>query len=192
MQGKTRPQAARLFVAVFIAIGAWIVAVKTGERLPYLMTPEARNIRLGIVFPVLAVLVGWFVFGHRWRETGKTGYAMRMAQIGSGKERIKQTALGLCGLLLIPLMVAWSSIHLTAWVAYFVSSTPFEEEYDILDIKSVTAGYSFDMYSRSTGEGVTLRVPLAWGSGLRVGVTVCAQGRSSMFGTVIESLQGSQ
>ncbi len=179
-------------MGAFIGIGAWIVAVKTGERLPYLMTPDARHIRMAILFPALAVLLGWFAFGHRWRETGQTGYAMRMAQLATRKERIKQTALGLCGLLLIPFMIAWTSIHLAAWVAYFVSSTPFEETYGIMDMKSVTAGYSFDMYSRSTGEEVTLRVPLAWGSGLRVGMTVCAQGRSSAFGTMIESLKQQQ
>lgn len=191
MQRMIRAQAARLFLAALVGLAAWIVAIKTGERLPYVMTTEARNIRLAIVFPALLVLLGWFAAGHRWRKTGQTGYAMRMAQIGSRKERIKQTILGVLGLLLLPLMVSWSSIHLLAWAAYFVSSTPFEKTYGIMDIKSVTAGYSFDMYGRSSGEEVTLRVPLAWASGLRVGMTVCAQGRSSVFGTVIESLKAS-
>lgn len=139
----------------------------------------------------LAVLIGWFTFRHRWRETGQTGFAMRMAQPGTKKERVKQAALGLAGLLAITFMMAWTSIHFVAWVAYLVSRTPVEKSYGVMHINSVTAGYSFDLRSRSTGEEVSLRVPPAWASGLRVGMTVCAQGRSSMFGTVIESLKAS-
>lgn len=189
MRDTTRSQATRLFMVVFIALGAWIVAIKTGERIPYLMTSEARQFRLAILFPVLAVLLGWFAFGHHWRETGQTGYQMRMAQLRTRGERVKNTIVLLVGSLLLPIGVAWTSIHLVAWIAYFVSSTPHEETYGIMDIKSVTAGYSFDMYNRSTGKEVALRVPLAWASGLRVGMAICAQGRSSPFGTVIEALK---
>lgn len=189
MQRMSRAQVVRLFIVSLIGVGAWMVAIKTGERLPYLVTAEARSIRLAIVFPTLTALLAWFVLVHRWKETGKTGYAMRMAQIDSRKERITQTALGLGALLVIPLMVAWSSIHLVAWVAHLAANEPFAQTYQILDRKSVTAGFSFDMYSRSTGQEVALRVPLAWGSGLGPGMNVCAQGRSSMFGTVIESLR---
>jgi hypothetical protein len=189
MQGMTRAQAARLFMAVFIGIGVWILAVKMGERLPYLITPHARHIRLAILFPALAMLLGWFVFGHRWRETGQTGYGMRMAQLRTKSERVKQTLVLLVGALLLPAGVAWTSIHLAAWAAYFVSSTPYEESYQITEKSSVTGGISFDMYSQSTGEEVSLRAPAKWGVNLRPGMVVYAQGRTSVFGTVIESLE---
>lgn len=187
----SRAQASRVFIATFVGIGAWIILVKTGERLPYLVTPFSRDIRAMLMFPVLAAVLAWFAFAHRWKQTGKTGYAMRMAQLGSRKERVTQTMLALCGLLLVPAMIAWTSIHLVAWVAYLVSGSSFQEAYQIIDKKSVTGGLSLEMQSRSTNDEVSLRVRTQWGADLRSGMVVCAQGRSSVFGTVIESLNGS-
>lgn len=186
-----RAQASCLFIAAFFGVGAWMLLVKTGERLPYLITEFSRDIRVLLMFPVLTAVLAWFAFAYRWKQAGQTGYAMRMAQLGSKGERVKQTVLALCGLLLIPAMVAWTSIYLVAWVAYLVSGSPFEESYQLIAKKRATGGLSLEMQRRSTNDEVTLRVPTEWATDLRPGMVVCAKGRSSAFGTVVESLQAS-
>lgn len=185
-----RTQGSWAFIAAFLGIAAWILVVKTGERLPYLVTPFSRNVRAMLVFPVLLAALAWLVYGYRWRQTGLTGYAMHMAKLGSKTDRIKQTILSACGLLLLPAAVSWTSVYFTAWAAYSVANSPFAETYRIVDKQPTTRGFALEMRNHATDSTVSLRVSSELAGDLRSGTIVCASGRSSAFGTVVESLVG--
>jgi hypothetical protein len=94
-------------------------------------------------------------------------------------------------LLLLPAGIAWTSIHLSAWAAYFVAQTPTTLSYHVVDKVPKGANFVLEMRGAPASGSVFLYVPSRTASNLQPGKVVCARGRSSLFGTLIDSLENS-
>ncbi len=179
-----------LFKFVMAVIIFWMVLVSTGEYLPYIDTSFAWRIRYLLVFPVLLVLMVWFFFIHKWAESGKTGYQMRMVQLTDKRTRVKETLVGGVGVPFISVMIAATAIDFTAWAAFLAPGEPVAHTYAVVRIKAVGSKYDVVLHDTRSGEQVTLRQS---GNHLanrdwRVDDVVCVRGKTSLFGTTIDSV----
>lgn len=181
-----------LFIGAMAAVVIWFLAFEIADRLPYLYTPFAFNIRAYLVAPAILVVMVWFTLIHTWGESGKTGYRMAMDGLPSRKERIKQTLLGSLGLVAVPAGLAWTLIAFPILAAYLSASQPYAEVFRADYLKAYGNRYDLWMTHPATGEEVALRQSREQVSeqrrGWNPGDLVCARGRTSVFGTLIESL----
>jgi hypothetical protein len=177
-------------VLVFAVAAAWMLAVVTGRRLPYLETVFSQQLRGVVIFPGLLALLSWFAFVHRWAEYEQTGYTMVMASIASRSARLKQIGLAVAGALLISAMVAWSSVAFPAWGTQLLAQKPLVMKARVLEIKHASGGYTFQIWDPVSAEEGSLFV--SWSTydrkPWREGDEICLQGRTWPFGTVIDSL----
>src|SRR6266853_720697 len=179
-----------VFLTCIGVVLLWFVIYESSRRLPYLYTSFAFNIRAFVIFPVLTTLISWFLFIRKWREGGKTGYQMAMEKLEKRRERIKQTLLSLVGLILVSSTLAWTSIAFSVWATALIASAPFAQRYRVGDIRAVSSFYDVSLTGLSGNQEVALRLTPErmqqrnWATG----EIVCVCGRSSIFGTIVESI----
>ncbi len=176
------------FLGAFILIGAWILLTWSGSRLSYLITPWSREVRAFVAFPLVLGSLAWGIFGFRWKATGLTGYEMRMREIDSPRKRRVQITGLVVGLLFLSGSLAWTSADLAACLAYVAPSQSFEESFVLLDVKPASRGWTLRLWDRRTQSESTLLVSPEVGSRLRSARSVCVQGRSSIFGSMVEAV----
>jgi hypothetical protein len=190
MKSSELAQDRRVHVLVIVVVAAWMVAVVTGRRLPYLETVFSQQLRGLVIFPGLLALLGWFAFVHKWAEYEQTGYRVAMASIASRSARLKQIGLAVAGALLISAMVAWSSVAFPAWSTQLLAQKPVAMKARVLEIKHASGGYTFQVWDQVRAEESSLFV--SWSAydrkPWREGDEICLQGRTWPFGTVIDSL----
>lgn len=179
------------FIVVFCVLGLWMLAVIFGESLPYLATQSSSDIRVRFVFPLLSVFLVWFVFLHKWSETGATGYQMRMRELKNRSGRVKHTLILVFGLFLLAGFISWTSINFARWAAFVSPSEPFSQAYKVISIGAMSgAKLDIEMIGVSGGKTAWLRLTRSkhaqqdWG----VGDKVCAKGKISMFGVIVETV----
>lgn len=181
-----------LFIGAMAAVVIWFLAFETADRLPYLYTPFAYNLRVYAVFPLLLLLAFWATLIHKSPNSGMSGYRTAMAGIQSRRERVKQTLLGFLGVIGIPAGLAWTLIAFPILAAYLSASQPYAEVFRADYLKAYGNRYDLWMTHPTTGEEVALRQSREQVSeqrrGWNPGDMVCARGRTSVFGTLIESL----
>jgi hypothetical protein len=189
-RGAQLPRFSRaLFVAGTVLLVSWAICYETGKSLPYLQTERSFQLRMYLLYPLLVLPLIWFAFFHRWKETGKSGYRMAMDKLDSPSARLKNTVVGLLGLIAIPAAFAWSTAFYAAWAAYLLSHQAFSETYRIVDVRAVSNYWELDLEATSTREQVALPVRThAW----RAGEVVCAHGRSSALGFIVESINANE
>jgi hypothetical protein len=177
-----------IFIAAFVIVAVWIGLTETGRRLPYLVTELSRTIRLFALFPLLTAILCWFIFGHRWKPTGMTGYQLRMRQLPHRQKAHERAGL-VVGLLLLPAAFAWMSIHLAAWAAAFTARQPFQQPFTILEIRMQSRGHDLQLWSGPRGESAWLYAPGPMAENVREGDMVCVRGRTSAFGSIVDSIE---
>ena|SRR5882672_8353012 len=115
---------------------------------------------------------------------------MALQKLPTRRQRMRQLAVGLAGLVFLPAVIAWTSVAFPAWAANMTASMPFNEVYRVVDIKGVSNFHEVELTSASTTTDVAVWVKTKalakrdWNTG----DTVCLRGRSSTFGTIIESI----
>lgn len=181
-----------LFIGAMAAVAIWFLAFETARRLPYLYTPFAFNVRAYLVAPAIMSVMVWFTLIHKWEESGKTGYRMALDALPILREKIKLSFGGLAGLVLITAGLAWTFIAFPILAAYLLAFQPYAEVYRVDRLEAVSIRYDVWMTNPDTGEEVALRQSAEQVSKQRrdwnPGDMVCARGRTSVFGTLIESL----
>jgi hypothetical protein len=181
----------RLVLLVFGALAFWILAVFTGLRLPYVYTSLAFLLRVFVMFPLMLSGLTYLCFIYR-KPNQLTGYKQAMNNLPVGKERVKATAWGLLGLVLIPGTLAWTSIAFPAWATQLFASERYAHVFQINDI-TVRSGAKwstvFDLeLTDASGEKVMLRLSRSryemnrW----RSGEDICVIGRAWMFGAIVD------
>jgi hypothetical protein len=181
-------QATALFIAAFLAVAAWILLTESGQRLPYLVTPWATGFRAFVVYPFILLVFWWFAFRHRWRETGLTGYQMRMLELESARDRRKQQIGGFLGLLLLPAGIAWLSVYPAAWAAGLLPSEPYEQSFVVMEWTSRNGGYDLGLSPPGSDTRYSLFTPRQLVQQPPAG-EICVQGRSSLLGTRVYAVQ---
>lgn len=181
----------RLVIFVFGALAFWILAVFTGMRLPFVHTSLAFLLRVFVLFPLMLAGLTYLCFIYR-KPRQLTGYEQAIKNLSIGKERIKATAWGLLGLVLIPGTLAWTSIAFTAWATQLFASERYAHIYRISDV-TVRSGakwstlFDLDLIDTS-GNKVMLRLSRSryernrWKSG----EDICVIGRVWMFGAIVD------
>lgn len=179
----------RAFIVCICAVLCWIALVRVGERLPYLDTIFAQRIRYFAIFPLLTAFFAWFIFVHKWKESGKTGYRMRIDSLSSRRERIKQLLISVSLLPLLTAGLTWTSIFLSACGAYLLPGTPTAQQFKVLNRKAVGNQIEIIMLGVADGETAWLRLTTEnyslrkW----KDGEILCAKGKSTVLGTIIIS-----
>jgi hypothetical protein len=184
--GPTRAAA----IAAFAAFLAWALATAYGRGLPYLITENSRELRTFVLFPAILGLLGWAGFRHRWKSTGMTGYEQAMREL-SRREKLVLTLKMLAGLLFLPAGVSWLSVYLAACVAKVSAEEPLEQTYAVMDIRRVRAGDEFQLSSVPDGEDAWLYWRGREAQKFRSDRRICLHGRTSFFGTIIDSIESS-
>ena len=169
----------------------WVFITYSGRRLPYIYTELSDHLRVFGLFPLLLGLMVYF--GFIYHKSGEaTGYRQSMNKLPVGKERVKATAWGLFGLLLISGGLAWTSTAFPAWATNLFATERYAYEYSIADITKRNGpvwSALFDLQLiGAEGDEVTLRLNRIryernrWKTGERI----CVLGRTSVFGTIID------
>ena len=180
-----------IYFACIIFVGSLGLAYETGKELPYLYTESASTIKLFVVFPLLVLFFIWVTLLHKWSETGLTGYQMALAHVPNRRNRIKLQVGALFGGILISATLPWMLNNYIIWVAEWTASRRFAHTYQVIEIKGVSNAYDVNMMAVPERADVSLRLTkerLAmrdW----KEGDLVCAQGRTSIFGTIIETVK---
>lgn len=179
------------YITCMVIVFAWVLIMQTGQQLPYLYTEQAFNIRAFVVFPLWIGMFSWFVWFHRWEESGETGYQMAMSKFRGRRARFKQAFGGGAGLIFISAGLAWTAVYFSAWAANLFASDDFAQAYQIVNKKAASRYLDIEMVDLATGKSASFRSTIIqlsedyWG----VGNTICVRGRTSMFGTIVESTE---
>ena len=117
-----------------------------------------------------------------------------MNQLPTKGKKFKVTLWIIFGIILIPGGIAWTSAAISAWAANIIATESFAQTYQVTDI-TVRSGpvwsrlYDLDLVNITKQEKkVILRLGRSqwehheWKSGDRI----CVQGRTSLFGTIVD------
>lgn len=185
----------RHFIAAVFLTSIWVLAVTTGGNLPYLSTPFGLYFRALAIFPLLLGMGIWLGFFRVWRTTGLTSHGALTKGL-SARKRYLSAAKVLVALMVMSGLISYMSSAFSALAAYVMATTPFARTYDVLDVKSFRASrssttrYDIQLMRVPGPERVSLRFTDTalsgrdWAEGARV----CVVGRSSLFGTIVESV----
>lgn len=169
------------------------VCISVASKVPYLLDVSKRLSWFWITFPPLIAFLGYFGLFHVWQTTGKTSLQMLYSQHQLLDKRfvLKEKLKALVGGAAIFSVILWYSWGSVACVAYFFSKTPVEQTFVINDLSTVGGGVDVGLVALDTKVEYVLRVTgmsyvvqTPW----KVGETVCIKGRTSFFGTIVESL----
>lgn len=194
MNNHTLHQKPQKWVILWIicVIVFWPVAIYTGFRLPYLHTSFSFHLRAFFLFPLMFGCGIYFAFIYRDGQQ-QTGYIQSISLLTSLKEKIKSTAMGLLGLILITGGIAWTSVGFSAWAAKLFAKDPYGQSLQITYIKAHGGAvwstyFDLGLLNPSSGETKVLRLNRALFDVYRwkEGEYLCLAGRTSMFGTAID------
>ena len=197
MQSKTQdklyaPIGLWIFVFVILAV---IGSDAIGRTLPYLFTEKITLIRVFVIFPLFFVFLIYFAFFHKWITSGHTSFCMRFTkeELANPYIKAKYFLLSFFGCMAMSVGIAWISWGLVACTANLYSKDPLNKSYKIKAFRGAgSAGVDvslIDMVDNSeysiiqSGYYLSLSVP--W----KIGDIVCAKGRTSALGTIVDELK---
>ncbi len=174
---------------IFIAL--WVLVITTGMRQTYLYTESSFYLRI-IISLLLFGLYCYFVFIHRFSGHKNTSYKRVVNGIDGRLDKIKKVTPMLFGAIFLVGGVSWTSIGISAWAANLFSATPYMQCFQINKVKSRgTLGYDLKMSQQRNGNSLSMRLsrPNYTIYRLEPGDEVCVEGRTSLFGTIIDHIR---
>lgn len=181
-------------IASALVVGVPLAAF--GNLQPYLQTEVAFTLRYLVLFPALLIFSIYGLFVHKGVRRGNlelTAYQYRMHSFTSRAGKIKETILGLAGLVLLAFFFSYSSLGVPAWATEIFARKEYLGRYVVEDIgvgggPVLTTVFKLQLRDPKTGEKVVLplRRRLYEQFPAEVGESVCLRGRTWIFGTVIE------
>jgi hypothetical protein len=174
------------------AFALWGLTVATGMRLPFIYTQFTFQSRAFIVFPLLLAICIYCAFIYR-NGNQPSGYKQAMNRLPDRKSKLKETAWGVAGFLLLTGGFAWTSVSFPAWAANLLATTAFERTYQINDITTRSGPVwrtLFELKLSDTKTGEEVELPLTrrryethhW----KIGESICVKGRTSIFGAIAD------
>lgn len=180
---------ATTIAALVVTIG--LIVVFVGIRLPYLHSTLSGQIREFVLFPLFFCGLSTFVFIYKGRRAA-TRFQARMRSLPTTGARINSTILSVLGLLLIPGTGAWLSICIPAVLTQMFAATPIFERYEVTRVTDrggpvIHSNVDLTIVS-TTGEFVLPVLGRTYAAHeVHTGDHICAQGRTWMLGTVIDT-----
>lgn len=184
----TRKQPSKLVLVItFLVAFFWIAVVITGVRLPYIYTEFSFQFRMFILFPILFCVLCYFMFFHHFKGYKVSAYNLKMKEVSSGRDKIKEKLILIVGLVFIPAIISWTSITFPVWITKLVATEPYLQNFNISKIKDRgSSGVELVLLSANTTEQVTLHLSNSryrkkrWSRDDKI----CIKGRTSVFGTI--------
>jgi len=185
----SRPQ----FVATWVFLLAWLVVLDTGMDLPYLRTAFAWNVRFYVMCPLLIAMLVYLCFIRD--QNGRTGIQWALSKLPGRWQRLHLILVAVAGLFIVAGGLSWSSIAYPAWITRLCAEQSFVKSYEITSMTSYPNTFRGRTYVLSlVDEKAAEVVELPLSDALVDDQTftgkkwLCARGRTSMFGTIIESI----
>jgi hypothetical protein len=172
-----------------------MVAAYTGTRLPWLRTDISFFVRIYVLFPALSAGFFWCLFIAKTAD-GRTPFRTLISDVRGKPAQIRKTASLVAGSLFLPFFLADISYVAPAWLAKMVAKDPYAQVFRLSELKERsgplwTLYYEIYLGDSSTGAQATLPFDASsvkektW----RQGEMVCVRGTTSIFGTIVTSMQ---
>ena len=185
------PQGGIIF---FIALTIDMICFVCSRTMPYLFNEKVILSRFYFIFPSILVFAIYFVYFHKWKVSGKTGFQMRFSkkELADSYFRVKQILFSLVLFVVFSAALAWSTWGIPACAAYFYSKQPVTKEMVVNKLKGAgNSGVDIGLVDKLDSVQYSLKQPgyLSLGVPWNIGDTVCAKGRTSYFGTIVEDFK---
>lgn len=181
-----------------MALILFMCLVFTGSRLPWLRVEWTWYVRMFVAFPLLLATFIYLGFVGKL-PSGRSSYQTMLASTGRGWKRASLTFWLVLGMLLVPGFLCYSSYVFPAWAANIVSREAWHASFRVADVKARSGpvwSLYYEAYLTETNSGQEAILPLGRSvveeSGLRANDTICARGRSSMFGAIVTDIARNQ
>ena len=196
---KPRRFSSATIAAVVAGVFFTLKFVVDGSKLPYVYTDFSRAARFYILLPAFIGIFVYIIFFFRGQK-GKSAYLLILEKYQDREERIRMILSCILGILLFSIGFATYSIGVSARITDHTASDPFMHVYKIQTIteRGGTPGFipwiELDLSDPASGEVVMLPLnrtdyadTMHGSLVLRVGETICVRGRTSIFGTIIDT-----
>jgi hypothetical protein len=200
MQTKKKPSNYPLGFWIFVtSVFAVIFAEMFSKRMPYLLNMHKVWMYFYVSFPSVLTFFIYFVFFHKWKTTGLTGFQMRFSNqylvdtYITKPSKPKGPWFYIICITILSAFLAWYSWSIMACGAYFYSKDSFQMTYLINDLTDRgNSGVDVELVDTASGDkyllkqkGYSLTLKTPW----RVGDYVCAKGRTSFLGTIVDDFK---
>jgi hypothetical protein len=175
----------------FGATALLLLTMGSGLRVPYVYTSSSQLLRGALFFVLLSLLI---YFSFLYRKRGKRTFFQAGLATLDRSTRLKLVAGVVGAQVIFAATAAWMSIGFPAWAAQLFATRPYAEVFEVRDVSGHGRIWSrtFDIaVSDVKQQVVCIRLP-RWlyepGRPWRPGDNFCVKGRTSMFGTAIDSI----
>jgi hypothetical protein len=193
---KTKPKKYPLGLWFFVAtILTGLLCYICANTMPYLLNMNKMWIYFYCSFPFVLAFFIYFVFFHKWATTGHTGFEMRYSveALENSTYKTKQALIAIGLLTILSAILAWASWGIVACGSYIYSKEPFKFTYLVISLKGEgNLGVGVGLVDPADGSEYSLKQAgyyLTLGVPWQVGDHVCAKGRTSFLGTIVDDFK---
>jgi len=191
---KTKPRNNRIPLQVWVfcvLILADLWCATSAKRLPYMLNMHKYWIYYACAFPGTLAFFSYFVFFRKWGKAGQTMFEMRHP--GGVRGDLKRASYEFSIMLVVSAAFAWMSWGVVACAAESFSKEPFSKTYVLVSLSDRGAtGVDFGLVDAASGSKYLVKlnrsILTAQNKWKKNGV-VCAQGRTSAWGAIVEDLK---
>ena len=164
------------------------------RTMPYLFNEEVILSRFYMIFPLVLMFFIYFVYFYKWQVSGQTGFQMKHSkkELANPYFKAKQVLFSLTLFVVFSAGLAWMTWGIPACGAYFYSKQRVTQELVINKLRGAgNSGVDIGLFDKVDGVQYSLKQPgyLSLGVPWNIGDTVCAKGRTSFFGTIVEDFK---
>lgn len=188
---------------LYAPFGLWVFAIVIltdmccyiyGQRIPYLFEEEAILNRFYLIFPAIWIFFIYFIFLHKWKVSGQTGFQMQHSkrELENLRFKIKSILHLVFWTTFFSAALAWMTWGIPACGSYFYSKQPVTREFVVDKLRGAgNSGVDVGLVDKADGVKYLLKQPgyLSLGVPWSIGDNVCAQGRTSLWGTIVEDFK---
>lgn len=180
---------------IFFTLVVIDMSCYVGSRgIPYLFNERVILDRFYFIFPSILIFAIYFIYFHKWKVSGQTGFQMRLSKkaLTNPYFKAKHLLFSLAGIFLGSVALAWSTWSIPACAAYFYSKQPVTQEFVVDNLRDAgNSGVDVGLIDKEDDVEYSLKQPgyLSLGVPWSLGDTVCAKGRTSFFGTIVEDFK---
>lgn len=164
------------------------------RTMPYLFNEKVVLSRFYMIFSLVLMFFIYFVYFYKWQVSGQTGFQMKHSkkELADPYFKAKQVLFSLTLFVVFSAALAWSTWGIPACGAYFYSKQPVTQEFVVNKLRGAgNSGVDVGLVDKADGVQYSLKQPgyLSLGVSWNVGDTVCAVGRTSFLGTIVEDFK---
>jgi hypothetical protein len=185
------PPGAIIFFSILVIV---MVCYVFSVAKPYLFNEHLIFNWFYMIFPLALIFCIYFIYFHKWKVSGQTGFQMKFSkeELANPYFKAKQVLASLFWVCVFSAASAWATWGIPACGAYFYSKQPVTQEFVVDKLRGAgNSGVDVGLVDKDDGVEYSLKQPgyLSLGVPWNIGDTVCAKGRTSFFGTIVEDFR---